>query len=164
MNVRDLLRKAEEMEVEPKYAITCRKRYLAGEIFTREMNIQAFEVESGDADLDYLRELLAIEDVKAIAEMKREIKRLNRALTNLDSRQITDEQIAIARAYPIDQLITFQRGAALAWCHDDKRPSLTHDRKRNRAKCWPCDKSFDSIAVLMDRDGMSFVDAVRALQ
>ncbi len=163
MNVRDLLRKAEEMEVEPKYAITCRKRYLAGEIFTREMNIQAFEVESGDADLDYLRELLAIDDVKAIAEMKREMKRLDRALLKFEG-GITDDMIAQARAYPIDQLITFQRGAALAWCHDDKRPSLTHDRKRNRAKCWPCDKSFDSIAVLMDRDGMSFVDAVRALQ
>lgn len=163
MNVREVLKKAEEMEVDPKYALTCRKRYLSGQIFIREVNIQVFEVETGDFEKDYFRELLAIEDVKAIAEMKREIKRLDRALMKFEG-GITDDMIERARQYPIDKLIAFQKGAALAWCHDDKRPSLTWDKKRNRAKCWPCDKSFDSIAVLMERDNMSFRDAVRALQ
>ena len=163
MNVRDLLRKAEEMEVEPKYAITCRKRYLAGEIFTREMNIQAFEVESGDADLDYLRELLAIEDVKAIAEMKREIKRLNRALTNLDSRQITDEQIAIARAYPIDKLIKFTRGKATAPCHDDRNPSMYHGTIKNVAVCPVCDKKWGPLDWLIEIEGKTFIEAVKEL-
>lgn len=68
-----------------------------------------------------------------------------------------------ARAYPIEELIDFTRGKATAWCHCDKTPSLTLDRKRNRAKCWPCDKSFDPIAVLMERDGMGFVQAVKFL-
>lgn len=163
MGVRDILKAAEEMEVDPKWALTCRKRYLTGQIFVREMNIQAFEVETGNSDLDYFRELMAIEDVKAIAEMKREIKKLDRALMKFEG-GITDEMIERARAYPIDKLIHFTKGAALAWCHDDKRPSLTWDRKRNKAKCWPCDKSFDSIAVLMERDNLTFRDAVRRLQ
>lgn len=163
MNVRDLLRKAEEMEVEPKYAITCRKRYLAGEIFTREMNIQAFEVESGDADLDYLRELLAIDDVKAIAEMKREMKRLDRALTKLDSREITDDQIATARAYPIDRLIKFTRGKATAPCHEDRNPSMYHGTRKNVAVCPVCDKKWGPIDWLMEIEGKTFVEAVREL-
>lgn len=162
MNVRDILKKAEEMEVDPKYALSCRKRYLAGLIFTREMNIQAWDFQTDDLRMDYFRELLAIDDVKAIAEIKWEIKRLDRALIKFEG-QITDEMIERARAYPIERLIPFQKGAALAWCHDDKNPSLTWDRKRNRAKCWPCDKSFDSISVLMERDGMSFRDAVKQL-
>jgi len=77
---------------------------------------------------------------------------------------ITDEQIAIAKEYPIEQLIEFRNGKATAWCHDDRTPSLSHYRKANRAKCWPCDKSYNPIDVLMERDGMTFIDAVRALQ
>lgn len=77
---------------------------------------------------------------------------------------ITDEQIAIAKEYPIDQLIEFRNGKSTAWCHDDKTPSLNHHRQANRAHCFPCGKSYNPIDVLMERDGMTFIDAVRALQ
>ena len=76
---------------------------------------------------------------------------------------ITDEQIQAAKTTPIENLIEFQKGAAIAWCHADRHPSLSWDKKRNRAKCWPCDKSFDSIQVCVDRDGMTFIEAVRFL-
>lgn len=78
---------------------------------------------------------------------------------------ITDHDIEAARNYPIDQLISFDRaGKAIAFCHEDRNPSLSWLKKWNKAKCWPCDKTFDSIAVLMERDGYSFVDAVKQLR
>ena len=74
---------------------------------------------------------------------------------------ITPEQIQAARQFPIQQLIHFEKGKAYAWCHQDKRPSLT--LYKNKAKCWPCNKTYDTIGVLMERDKMSFKDAVRRL-
>jgi hypothetical protein len=95
-----------------------------------------------------------------IINMKQIESKLNQKHTN----GITDEQIAIAKEYPIDRLIEFTRGKATAWCHDDKTPSLHHHRQANRAHCFPCGKSYNPIDVLMQRDNMSFIDAVRALQ
>lgn len=76
---------------------------------------------------------------------------------------ITEAQIIAARAFPIERLIDFRNGEALAWCHDDTNPSLTWDRKHNRAHCFVCDESFNSIDTLMRRDGMNFTDAVKML-
>ena len=77
---------------------------------------------------------------------------------------ITDQDIESARNYPIDQLIDFRGGKAMAWCHNDKAPSLTHWKKGNKARCFPCNKTYDSISVLMERDNYSFIDAVKALR
>jgi hypothetical protein len=77
---------------------------------------------------------------------------------------VTDELIKQARQYPIDQLVEFDRqGKAQAFCHKDKHPSLSWDKKRNRAHCFPCGKSFNPIDILTTRDGMSFQNAVRTL-
>lgn len=78
--------------------------------------------------------------------------------------EITEAMIQSARDYPIEQLIDFDgRGQAIAFCHADSTPSLTWHRARNRATCFPCVKSYNSIDVLMKRDGVSFRDAVRQL-
>ena len=77
---------------------------------------------------------------------------------------ITDEQIQAARDFPIEKIIEFDRtGKAYAFCHDDKKPSLTWFKKGNKARCFPCDKTFDTISVLQERDGLTFISAVRAL-
>jgi molybdenum cofactor biosynthesis enzyme MoaA len=76
---------------------------------------------------------------------------------------ITDRQIDAAREYPIESVVEFVRGVSLAFCHNDTRPSLSHDRKNNKARCFVCNKSFSAIDVLMERDGMSFIDAVKKL-
>jgi hypothetical protein len=76
---------------------------------------------------------------------------------------ITNEHIQQARDYPIEKIIEFERGLSIAFCHTDKRPSLTLDRKRNRAHCFPCDKDFSALDVLIERDGLSFLDAVKQL-
>lgn len=78
--------------------------------------------------------------------------------------RITDEMIAQAKDYPVERLVEFDRsGKALAFCHDDKSPSMNWNRKANRAHCFPCGKSFNAVDILMVRDGFTFVNAVKHL-
>lgn len=76
---------------------------------------------------------------------------------------INDEMVERARAYPIENVVEFIRGVSTAWCHTDKTPSLTWDRKRNRAHCFPCGEDFSALDVLILRDGYTFIDAVKHL-
>ena len=80
-----------------------------------------------------------------------------------DKEVITDAMIEQAREYPIDNLIEFDKGRATCFNHEDRRPSMTHNKKHNRAHCFVCGKSWDGIAVLQDRDGMRFAEAVKQL-
>lgn len=165
MRAGQILKIASEMGVDTKWALNCRKRFLAGKVFERQMDFE-YWINRDDEDTETAKMFLvfAIREVEAIANLKREIRYLDAALTRVHDNDITPDMIDRARQHPIEQVITFDRtGKALAWCHDDRNPSLTWDRKRNRAKCWPCDKSFDTIAVLMERDNLTFRDAVRRL-
>lgn len=76
---------------------------------------------------------------------------------------ITDDMVARAKSYPIEQLICFTHGKGYAWCHEDKHPSLVWWKEKNQARCFPCDKTFDSIAVVMEMNGIDFKEAVRYL-
>jgi len=159
-----IIQTARNMGVDEKWALNCRKRYLAGGIFNHEMDFHYWmERDSEDPVNAEMFVVFAIKEVKKSAKLKKEIRRLDRAMLKTGENTITDEMIDQARQFPIDQLIQFVKGSTVAFCHDDKNPSLTWDKKRNRAKCWPCDKSFDPIAVLMERDGYQFKDAVREL-
>jgi len=76
---------------------------------------------------------------------------------------ITDEMIEAARSYPIENVVEFHKGVAIAFCHADKRPSLSWHKAKNKATCFPCGKSFNAVDVLMERDGLSFAEAVKQL-
>jgi hypothetical protein len=77
---------------------------------------------------------------------------------------ITDEMVAIARDYPVLQVVEFVNGHAFAFCHEDHKPSLYYG-SRNKSLCCPvCDRQFSALDVLILRDGMSFTAAVSALQ
>lgn len=80
-----------------------------------------------------------------------------------NSKELTQYQIEQARSYPVDQLVEFTRGKAKAWCHDDKTPSLFHGFRNNIVVCPVCDRRFNSIDILRERDGYSFYDAVVTL-
>ena len=92
-------------------------------------------------------------------------KHLDKPVEKKDSTytSITDYDIEQANNFPIDHLILFVNGKAYAWCHDDKTPSLVHWKKENRARCFVCDKTYRPIDVLMERDSLSFVQAVKRL-
>jgi hypothetical protein len=76
---------------------------------------------------------------------------------------ITDDDIDRARHHPITNLIEFKRGKATAFCHEDNNPSMFHATRLNLAICPVYDKRFNSIDVLMDRDAMTFKNAVSYL-
>lgn len=84
-------------------------------------------------------------------------------MTKDPKEQITDDMIEVARRYPVERLVKFTRKKARAWCHEDKNPSLVHMDRKNFAWCPVCDRKFDAIGCLIDRDGMRFVDAVKYL-
>ncbi len=77
---------------------------------------------------------------------------------------LTREEIKRAREYPVDKLIDFDRaGRATAWCHDDKKPSLTLNKRHNRAHCFCCATSFNPIDIRMHHADLPFYEAVRSL-
>lgn len=77
---------------------------------------------------------------------------------------LQDWMIESARRHPISNLISFNRASkALAWCHPDKTPSLHYYAQSNRVHCFVCNKSWDAIGVLMDKDNKTFEEAVRDL-
>lgn len=97
-------------------------------------------------------------------EILDEINYLNRFWkVTTDQKKITEQDIEQARNYPIDRLIDFKNHKAYAWCHEDNSPSLGHLTRLNKAKCYVCDKPFDSIDVVMHQNGVDFITAVKIL-
>jgi hypothetical protein len=76
---------------------------------------------------------------------------------------ITDEQIQAAKDAPIESVVEFVRGNVACPFHDDKHPSAYHGTRVNRLCCPVCNKTWGAIDVLMQRDGYSFIDAVKQL-
>lgn len=78
--------------------------------------------------------------------------------------KLTEEMIDNARNTSTKEVIDYKRGKAYAWCHEDKNPSLTYMSRTGLAWCPACDIYFDAIKVLMERDKLSFPDAVKQLK
>ena len=98
-----------------------------------------------------------------IRKLAAKINRLERP-DKMPESGITDEMVEAARAYPIEELIDFSSfGRTEAFCHVSDSPSLAHLPDGNRAYCHVCSRVFNPIDVLIVRDGMTFVDAVKTL-
>lgn len=155
-----IIKSADESAVVRSWAVERRIAYL----LQHKMQIMDMIEEINDLEGDDL--LIADVIIRLCLQrdrISREMKGLRKWL-HPDTGAITDDMIQQARDYPISSLIEFDRaGKAIAWCHDDKSPSLHHHKQANRAHCWPCNQSFDTISVLMQRDGMTFTAAVRDL-
>jgi hypothetical protein len=143
-----IIRAAKEFDIAPVEALRMRYRYLL-DLLAAELAV------SSPFWPDYLCELRQL-----VAFGKRYAKRKpDRA------GDITDDMIEQARAYPMTQLIEFKRGKTQCFVHDSKDPDMAYHAKTNTVRCFgSCCKSFDTIGVLMIRDGLSFPDAVRYLQ
>lgn len=76
---------------------------------------------------------------------------------------ITQAMIDKAREYPVERLIEVNRqGFTKCFNHNDKKPSAYC--KKNFVHCFVCQKSWDTIQILIDRDGLTFRQAVLHLQ
>lgn len=148
-----IAKSAADFDMPVKVAIHTRIRYLLGLIDRW--------VDYIDEQTDVMPESDTMSALDEIIRLRAYEVRLKRGI-NKDA--ITDEMIQAAREYPVDKLIEFDRtGKAYAWCHDDKRPSLTWFKKGNKARCFPCDKTYSALDICMERDGLSFIEAVRLL-
>lgn len=154
MRADQLQKAAGDMGISFASAVIMRCRYLVSVISDNENYIYGKSDDIPDMTIPAaLTEIISI---------KRYEYRYKRGITRKDG--ITDEMIQRARDYPITELIEFKRGTALAFCHDDHSPSLRLWQAGNRATCYPCGKSFNPIDVLMERDGFTFIEAVKQLQ
>jgi hypothetical protein len=144
--------KAREMNISPKIAFEMRVKYLFGQLdlWDDYLDLKTSEM----PESTYLGIMAEICKIRIYAQ---------NAKLGKKKVGITDANIDSAREYPVEKLIEFNRGTALAFCHADKKPSLTWDKKRNRAHCFVCDKDFSAIDILMERDGVDFITAVKHL-
>ena len=161
MKIHSIQKAASDFDIPYHDAILSRLRFVRQSMFDELQDIKPINRINSDSD-----EIIFWTTWNNCIDLAHEQLRLVRELgckTNTSNR-ITDTQIEQSRLVPIEQLIGFDRqGKALAWCHADKVPSLTWHRSKNRATCFPCGKTFNSIDVLVQRDGMTFIDAVKAL-
>ena len=81
---------------------------------------------------------------------------------------IDQYQIQKLQALPIEQVaeelgLRVSRHKAICPFHDDTRPSLTCDVRRNRYRCYVCDAHGGVIDLVMNVLGRDFVEACRWL-
>lgn len=177
-----ILEAAAEFGVDTKWAVRTRLAYLRPKIFVLEKEIKAVDkriermagkqnvysvMRTGRAEQE------RVELQKELRPLKAELLQLQRHLSGKPEHAdaITPARIETARNFPIEQLLDQKpRGAGCVVCcpfHQDTAPSASI--KFNVLICFggclPNNgaKGWDSIALLMERDGFSFGDAVRQL-
>lgn len=114
-------------------------------------------------DVDYPKE-----------DYKKQIKRLEHLLRRLEwkrkpsetsgSERITDTEIAIAKAVPLESLIEVKTIKGFVHCpfHYEKTASMKID-KSNRFHCFGCGADGDTVDYVMKKENLDFLSAVRRL-
>lgn len=180
MRISELTKVATEMEVSLEYAISCRKRYLTVHLWEIDRQMEEIVADTFKCQFEDKCDcrcrppcrmglsVALFARLKAKREaVHRELRAIEKTLAVghlLTPGRITDEMIARAREYPVDRLVEFHRGRALAWCHNDRTPSLYHGTRKNVAVCPVCNRTFNPIDILVERDGLAFIEAVKGLQ
>jgi hypothetical protein len=76
---------------------------------------------------------------------------------------ITRNDIHMARTFDFSRLISFSNNQCLCPFHNDTRPSMVYNVHRNKVRCYSCDKTWDTIQFVMDKEGLTFPKAVKRL-
>jgi len=142
------------METTATYAVGARRAYL-----WRELDFW-IDAETDPVTWDVLCRPMVFRVIDDLIRLQADIYWKNKPKSR---DEVTPEMKDRARAHLVTDLIDFSKGKALAFCHTDRTPSLSHFEKKNIARCFVCNKSFGAIDILMERDGYKFHDAVRAL-
>jgi hypothetical protein len=161
---KQIVDKADLFEVSHQFAIGRRVDYLREEIDRLKVKMRGWSstlaVCVGDVNRAFIK--LQIQRNRELSiKFEKEIDRL--LTPTVTAHGVTEEMIEEAKEYPVEMVIEFTRGRCRAFCHESDSFSMSHFRKANRAHCFVCGKSFNPIDVLMVRDGLSFVEAVKNL-
>ena len=118
------------------------------------------KVDCGPATWDLICKPMIQKIIESLYQLKKDLYFSTRSTTDDD---ITQEMIQKARDLPVAGLLEWANGRSRAWCHEDLRPSLYVAPRINKVICPVCNKKFDTIDVIMNRDGINFRQAVLKL-
>lgn len=128
------------------------------------------EIEESAWYEDYIREennkkiSQCRKNIRASEERLRYLRTIGRPAKPGQRIEITPDMVKRAKAYPIDKLIEINRaGFTKCFGHRDRNPNNAYT-KGNFIYCFVCQKSWDTIAILMERDNYKFREAVMKLQ
>ena len=100
-------------------------------------------------------------EIRSILGLQRKLHE-NPAFKNRGRADISRDMIDRAKAFPFQELYPFKRNMAPCPFHADRTPSLS--LKDNRARCFSCGRTWDTVGFVMELEGLSFPAAVRRLQ
>lgn len=132
------------------------------QIYSNQLDINnLLELDSDSKDfLEIQTDIFLGEDIK---ETEKKIKNIKRYIDDeVINNRISESDIQSARDYPFENLIELKRGFALCPFHQDKNPSFYV--KNNWGYCFSCGKSVDTIAFIMETEGLNFIQAVNKLK
>lgn len=110
----------------------------------------------------FWKEKIKVFKGEELDKLIREIKKISWGLKPKTTRTgITDKMIDLARNFPIESLIKTKRHFTICPFHKEKSASFY--TKNNFGFCFGCGWSGGSIDLLMERDGLSFKEAVKRL-
>jgi len=155
--------KAREMEVDISWAIEAKKLFTRQEINNLNVFIKEDIAFLSDCKSSLDRALI----LQRIEKQRKEIKRIQSYLyylANPHFKKITDYDIEQARSYPIEKLLPYPVRKNITRCpfHKDNHPSMS--TKDNFALCFTCNKSWDTIALIMELQKIDFVGAIKYLR
>lgn len=177
MSLYTLLRAAKDMGVQPRKAVSMRLQYLMPQIKELRKEVAVARKRVARAFIPRVRMKHEVSLALALADLEpleREAKTLfdfinGKVKVAVKIDIIAPEMIAQAKAVPIIQLLGQPSKGGLVHCpfHEDKDPSASV--KNNFLICFggckPKDgrKGWDTISLLMERDGLTFREAVLTL-
>ncbi len=170
MTLNTTLQAARDMGVPERYAVMRRLAFLQPQIKHLEREIWGARRRmdrSRDPLIKALSESFIRDQEKELRPMKREATALLNHVNGKETVQapggITPEMIDQARQYPITSIIEFSKGRYRC-CpfHEDRNPSMA--LYENHVHCFVCNRTWDSISATMALGGVTFREAVLALQ
>ena len=170
MTLNATLQAARDMGVPERYAVMRRLAFLQPQIKHLEREIWGARRRmdrSRDPLIKALSESFIRDQEKELRPLKREATTLLNHVNGKETVQapggITPEMIDQARQYPITSIIEFSKGRYRC-CpfHEDRNPSMA--LYENHVHCFVCNRTWDSISATMALDGVTFREAVLALQ
>ncbi len=170
MTLNATLQAARDMGVPERYAVMRRLSFLQPQIKHLEREIWGARrrmERSHDPLIKALSESFIRDQEKELRPLKREATTLLNHVNGKETVQapgaISPEMIEQARQYPITSIIEFSKGRYRC-CpfHEDRNPSMS--LYENHVHCFVCNRTWDSISATMALDGVTFREAVLALQ
>ena len=155
--------KENQADVFLQWTVDQRKQYLKDKIKELEADVaQAVRELAGTGELEHRLTVDRIEGAeKNIRHARFDLSRLKPNAGKGNG--VDDTEIERAKEYPIERLLPNQvrRGMTLCPFHEDRHPSMSI--KNNRVRCFSCNKTWDTIALVMELRGYEFIEAVKYL-